>query len=167
MIKLSEKDCERLDTPKPDRPWIVVQANQVKDSLDLMICPMTSTHGKRELSSFELVKSGEILSAENKPYRKESFVKCARICTVESLNVVEYVGFVLPQTMARIDAKLRFCLDLPLPKEKKAPAVSLERKRKTSYRLVSVARRTKEKQEKQKPQQKPSYRLARGARRKK
>lgn len=147
-MELDPNDCKRLDTPKPERPWVVVQANEVKDSLDLLVCPMTGTLNqnkveKKQLSSFMLIKGNEIRSIKNAPWRKDSFVKCARICTVLATNKVKYVGFLSPKTMARIDHRLRFCLDLPM-------SVSKSNERKPS------------KQEKQKP----SYRLAREARRK-
>jgi mRNA-degrading endonuclease toxin of MazEF toxin-antitoxin module len=134
-VELDSDECKRLDTPKPERPWVVVQANQVKDSLDLTVCPMTGTLNekkvlKKQLSSFVLVKGTELLSNKTEPWRKDSFVKCGRVCTVLSTKV-KYVGFLLPETMVRIDEKLRFCLDLKPEKPQPKP----------SYRLVRDLRR--------------------------
>lgn len=157
LVELDDAECKRLDTPKPDRPWVVVQANRVTDSLDLMVCPMTGAldkYGKPKklLTSYEFVRGSELHSAKNHPWRKDSYVKCGRVCTVLSSIKVKYVGFLLPKTMAKVDDKLRFCLDLSIKQQKQE---------KPSYRQVHELR--KKEQEKS---LKPSYSLARELRKK-
>lgn len=148
LVELDLKECARLDTPKPERPWLVIQANHIKDSLDVMVCPLTGTldvkgKPKKQLSSYALLESREIRSIKNAPWRKDSYVKCGKICTVLNDGDVDYVGFLSPETMVKVDQVLRLCLALPLRIRKK----------------VQV-------EEPEKPSKPPSYSLARAMRRK-
>jgi mRNA-degrading endonuclease toxin of MazEF toxin-antitoxin module len=140
LVNLPLVECRRLGVPKPTRPWVVVQRNDIKDSGDLLVCPLTDEMNwlkekKTQRSTFEKIVPKEIFVGSYKLYRKTSYVKCGNICTTVNNKNILYIGFLMPETMDRISQKLRFCLDLSVPLSKP------EKQKLPSYRLVRELRR--------------------------
>jgi mRNA-degrading endonuclease toxin of MazEF toxin-antitoxin module len=98
-----------------DRFWLIVQSDDVRDSLEVVVCYFTSVvneqgRPKRALSTDALIKKGTDL--KKRALRADSFVRCGKLYSAGISEIRGYEGILPKSYMILVDKKLRLCLGL-------------------------------------------------------
>ena len=90
------------------RPSVIVQTDQLRRSTTVTVVPMTSTPRSAELAPPYLVPVPSRASGLD----RDGYAKCDQLLTVGVGALGPRAGRLNPETMASVDAALRFVLNL-------------------------------------------------------
>lgn len=130
LVKISANESVRLDVPK-DRPWLVVQSNDIRDSIDVVVCEFISKFNadgtkRRKLTTDVEVAAGTVMSPKYTSHG--SYIRCSQLYSAKA-SEIEYLGTLPGDYKLFVDLHLIDCLGLwPLIQEPgKQPAAEPKR----------------------------------------
>lgn len=93
---------------KGPHPAVVIQTRRLRGSSTTIVLPMTSAARAAEFEPPFLVK----VAARQSGLPRDGWIKCDQPATLPTVLLGPKVGRLTPETMNRVDAALRFVLDL-------------------------------------------------------
>jgi mRNA interferase MazF len=90
-------------------PAVIVQADRMRASATLLVCPMTSRvlHDPAYVPPY-LARA----TSKETGLDRDGWVKCDQVFTRPAATIGRRVGRLSPEALAGVDAALRFCLGL-------------------------------------------------------
>jgi mRNA-degrading endonuclease toxin of MazEF toxin-antitoxin module len=117
LVRISPKESERLSVPK-DRPWLVLQNNDLMDSPDVLVCYLTGQHKddgrlkEPRTTDIPIAKGTDLSKGKGEvSIRKDSYIRCSQIYSAKA-NSIEYMGTLPPGFMIWVDKMLPHCLGI-------------------------------------------------------
>jgi mRNA-degrading endonuclease toxin of MazEF toxin-antitoxin module len=112
--------ARRLCVPKKDRPWVIVQNDDLSSYPARIACWTTSVlddKGKFKVAQkLGLDTHVMVIADEENKLRNDSFIVCANLYTIRSYEFLMLIGRVSKDDMVRVDKALALAIALNKPK---------------------------------------------------